>query len=120
MIGSASVIGLVFHHETREKEAMKEKIAYQASLLFSIVAVVLLAVNISLANSNRSIQNDLSKRQADIASGQTLSQLNQGLVRAIAETSLKYDDSQLRNILTEQGITLKGDAAATAKPTDNN
>ncbi|MFA5041235.1 MAG: hypothetical protein WC464_06355 [Bdellovibrionales bacterium] len=94
---------------------MKEKIAYQASVLFSIVAFILLVVNISLANANRSLQNDLSKRQADIMQGQSLSQLNQALVRQIAEFSLKYDDAQLRNVLTEQGITLNGEAAANAK-----
>ncbi len=95
---------------------MKEKIAYQASVFCSIVAVVLLVVNISLANSNRSLQSDLSKRQSDIATGQALSQLNQALVRQIAEFSLKFDNSQLRNVLTEQGITLNGeDAAAKTK-----
>jgi uncharacterized Tic20 family protein len=96
---------------------MKEKLAYQIAVLFSIVAVILLVVNISLANSNRTKQNELGQRQSTIASGQALAQLNQGLVKAMAEASLKYDDSQLRELLTSQGITLKNEAA---KPTDKN
>ncbi len=88
---------------------MKEKLAYQASVFFSVVAVVLLVVNVSLANVNRSKQNDIAKRQNDITSGQTLAQLNQGLVRAIADQSIKNNDSQLRDLLTSQGITLKNE-----------
>jgi len=97
---------------------MKEKIAYQAAVLFSVVAVVLLVVNISLANSNRAKQVELGERQTTIAQGQTLSQLNQALVKQIADTSIRNDDSQLHELLTSQGITLKGDAAA--KPADKN
>ena len=97
---------------------MKEKIAYQAAVLFSVVAVVLLVVNISLANSNRAKQVELGERQTTIAQGQTLSQLNQALVKQIADTSIRNDDSQLHELLTSQGITLRGDAAA--KPADKN
>ena len=89
---------------------MNEKLAYQASVFFSVVAVVLLVVNISLANINRSKQNDVAQRQTTIASGQTLAQLNQGLVRAIADQSIKNNDSQLRDLLTSQGISLKNDS----------
>ena len=89
---------------------MKEKLAYQASVFFSVVAVVLLVVNISLANINRSKQNDVAQRQATINSGQTLAQLNQGLVRAIADQSIKNSDTQLRDLLTAQGISLKNES----------
>jgi hypothetical protein len=94
---------------------MKEKLAYQASVFFSVVAVVLLVVNISLANINRAKQNDVAQRQSTIASGQTLAQLNQGLVRAIADQSIKNNDSQLRDLLTSQGISLKNDTTKTDK-----
>jgi hypothetical protein len=97
---------------------MKYKLPYYASVLFSVVAIVLLVVNISLANANRAKQADLSQRQATITSGQSLAQLNQGLVQAMAEASLKNNDLQLRDLLTAQGISLKSDAAAAAKPAD--
>ncbi|MFA4993918.1 MAG: hypothetical protein WC521_01240 [Bdellovibrionales bacterium] len=90
---------------------MNEKLVYQASVLFSALAVVLLVVNVSLASINRSKQNDVAQRQSTIVSGQTLAQLNQGLVRAIAETSLKNNDLQLRDLLSSQGISLKNDSS---------
>jgi hypothetical protein len=99
----------------REDKVMNEKLAYQASVFFSVIAVVLLVVNISLANINRAKQAEVGQRQASIASGQTLSQLNQGLVKAIADMAIKNNDTQLHDLLTSQGITLKTDAAKTDK-----
>lgn len=104
---------------------MTDKIPYSASVLFSAVAIVLLVVNISLANENRAKQLDVAQRQSTITNGQALAQLNQGLVQAMAEASLKNNDLQLRDLLTAQGITLKNEAAATApaapatKPAEN-
>ena len=99
---------------------MKEKLPYWASVLLSTVAIVLLVVNISLANANRTKQVELSQRQTTITEGQSLAQFNQGLVQALAETSLKNSDLQVRDLLTSQGITLKSEQApaSDAKPAD--
>ena len=98
---------------------MSEKIAYWASVTFGALALILLIVNISVANINRAQQNDVAARQNTISGGQALSQLNQGLVQALAETSVKNDDSQIRELLTSQGISVKNNngtpVAAAAK-----
>ena len=108
---------------------MVEKLSYWASLLLGSIAVVLLVVNVSVANANRTLQADVAQRQNIINSGQTLSQINQGLVQAMAEAALKNNNTQLRDLLSTQGVTLKsepvktGDAASpasasAAKPAD--
>ncbi len=95
---------------------MKEKLPYWASVLLSAVAIVLLVVNISLANANRLKQADLSQRQTTITEGQSLAQFNQGLVQSLAETSLKNNDLQVRDLLTGQGITLKSEPTSAPAP----
>lgn len=93
---------------------MDEKLAYWGSLLLSAVALVLVVVNISLANGNRDLQRDLATRQATINAGQQLSQLNQGLAQALAEAAVKNNNLQARDLLATQGITLRNDAVAPA------
>ncbi len=90
---------------------MKEKASYSASIIFSMVALILLIVNIYLTVVVRNNQSDLGERQAQIAGGQTLSQLNQNLVRAMAESSVKHNDAALRELLASQGITMKTEPA---------
>jgi predicted Zn-dependent protease len=90
---------------------MDEKLTYWGSVIFSALALVLIVVNISLSNANRALQADVSQRQATINGGQALSQLNQSLVQALAEASVKDNNTQLRDLLSTQGITLKNAAA---------
>ena len=91
---------------------MDEKITYWAAVAFGALALVLLVLNVSFINGNRSLQDQLSQRQAVISRGQTLSQVNQGLVQALASAALKEDDKQIRDMLAGQGITLKSPAAS--------
>jgi len=97
---------------------MGEKLAYKIATFFSAIALILLITNIVLALGNRSLQAEVSARQATLNSGQGYSQLNQSLVQALAEASVKSGDSQIRGLLASQGITVKVNApdAATDKP----
>ncbi len=95
---------------------MKDKASYSASIVFSMVALILLIVNVYLTVAVRAKQTDLGERQAEIASGQTLSQLNQSVVRALAEASVKHNDAHVRDLLASQGITMKTEPTATAVP----
>ena len=89
--------------------AMNEKLPYWVSVGFSALALVLLIVNVSLLNVNRTIQLDVTQRQSTISGGQALSQVNQGLVQAMAEAAVKNNNIQMRDLLTAQGITLKNE-----------
>ena len=97
---------------------MNEKLPYWGSVGFSALALFLLVVNVSLLNSNRAAQIEVNQRQSVIATGQTLSQVNQGLVQAMAEAAVKNNDTQMRALLTAQGITLRNEAAPSVKPAE--
>ena len=97
---------------------MNEKLPYCGAVLFSSIALVLLVINVSLATVNRAAQMEINQRQATIATGQQLSQLNQGLVQMMAEAALKNNNTQMRDLLTSQGFTLKNEPASTAKSSD--
>ncbi|HEU0117145.1 MAG TPA: hypothetical protein VFR09_00805 [Alphaproteobacteria bacterium] len=94
---------------------MDDKAAYWVSVVLSALALLLLVTNVSLFNSNTRMQVQISQRQAAINNGIGLSQLNQGLVQALADASVKDDDKSIRDLLAAQGITVKPktDAAAT-------
>jgi hypothetical protein len=98
--------------------AMNEKIPYWGSVGLSAVAMVLLVVNVSLLTTNRSTQADVGNRQNTIASGQTMNQVNQALVQAMAQAAIKDNDTKMRDLLTAQGITLKTEPTAAAKPAE--
>ena len=89
---------------------MDEKTTYWASVTLGALALVLLVINISLINGNRHTQDDLNQRQAIINSGVTLSQVNKGLVQALADASVKSGDNEVRDLLAAQGITIKPNA----------
>jgi CHASE1-domain containing sensor protein len=93
---------------------MDDKAAYWASVLLSALALLLLVSNVALVNSNRNLQAEISQRQTAINSGINLSQLNNSLVQALADASIKNDDKDIRDLLAAQGITIKPKGAATA------
>jgi|GEM_PF-4598334 hypothetical protein len=99
----------------------KEKLpcwAYWASVFFGVLSVVLLLVNVSLSSALRSKQGGVAQRQSAISTGMQLAQFDQSVVKAIAESAIKNNDSQLRSVLSTEGITIKADPTADAKSTD--
>ena len=63
----------------------------------------------------RHLQDEVNQRQAAIQRGMTLSQVNQGLVQAMAEAVARDNDTGMRDLLASQGITIKSNAANAAK-----
>ncbi|MDR3448326.1 MAG: hypothetical protein P4M15_00995 [Alphaproteobacteria bacterium] len=88
---------------------MDEKLSYWGSVIFSAIALILVIVNISLANSNATLQRDVATRQSTINGGASLSQLNQSLIQALATAAFKNSNLEIRDLLTSQGITLRND-----------
>lgn len=86
---------------------MDDKAAYWASVGLSAVALLLLVANVALVNSNRNLQGEVNQRAGMINSGVNLSQLNQSLVQALADATVKNDDKEIRDLLASQGITIK-------------
>jgi hypothetical protein len=96
---------------------MDEKTTYWASVVLGAVALLLLVINISLINGNRHLQEEVGDRQSLINGGTNLSQLNKGLVQALADISVKNSDAEARDLLAAQGITIgaKGEEQSAKK-----
>ena len=86
---------------------MNEKLLYKGTLVCCALTLILLITEVLLVTSNRKAQAELERHKQAITQGQTLNQLNQGLVRVMAEAALKNNNMQLRALLSSQGITLK-------------
>lgn len=100
------------------KITMDEKFTYWASMVCGALALVLLVTNVALINSDRTLQVDVRQRQATIANGTNVNQLNQSLVQALAEAAFKNDNEEIRHLLADQGITVK-ESAKSGKSTDS-
>jgi hypothetical protein len=59
-----------------------------------------------LGDSVRSIQRDVSQRQQFINQSAQLGRVNEALVRALAQAALKENDDRLRDLLSQNGITI--------------
>jgi hypothetical protein len=95
-----------------ESVIMNDKVLYWGAMVLSALALVLLVANVCVINGNRSLQVQISQNGAAINNSQNLSQLNQALVQALAQASVENDDSNIRDLLSSQGITIKPKAAA--------
>ena len=90
-----------------ELTAMNDKALYNGSMIFSLLALLLLVTNVCLINSNRNLQGELAQRQSAISSSGPQSQLNQALVQALAQASVNDEDKDIRDLLASQGISVK-------------
>ena len=96
---------------------MNDKILYWVSVLFSGFALLLFITDTALISGNRNLQGEVNARQSSIDMAQRLTPLNQQLAQALAETSVKNDDKDIRELLSSQGIQIRNpdkskDAAA--------
>ncbi|NTU76789.1 MAG: hypothetical protein HGA90_03100 [Alphaproteobacteria bacterium] len=100
---------------------MTDKILYWASVLFSLIALLLLVTNAALISGNRGLQDELNRRQASIATASNLMPLNQNLAQGLAEAAIKNNDAAIRDLLSAQGITInKSEKGAKDKAAVNN
>jgi glucose uptake protein GlcU len=80
---------------------------YPATVLLGFLAIILLVVNVSVATANRMKQKDIAQRAEQVMQGQAILQINQGVVRLLAEAAIRGNDSQIRSLLGQEGITLQ-------------
>lgn len=91
---------------------MDGKLTYGASTVLAVLSLVLLAANIALINSNRTLQDSANQRQSEIGRGTSLANLNQSLVQALAEAAVNNNDAGIKDLLASQGITINPKAVA--------
>jgi hypothetical protein len=79
----------------------------------------LVVTYIVLVQDNRSVQAEVNQRQQFINQSIQLGRVNEALIRALATTAVSSKDDKLRELLTQNGITINaaGDAVpAASKP----
>ncbi len=79
------------------------------------LTLVLVGTYIVLVQDNRSVQAEVNQRQQFINQSIQLGRVNEALIRALATTAVSSNDDKLRELLTQNGITIN--AAGEATPT---
>lgn len=81
-------------------------------------AAVLVIIDFTLAQANRSLQVEVNKRQQFINESIQLERVNGALVHAIASAAVNAKDDRLRDVLTRNGITINVNPAANGRAGD--
>jgi hypothetical protein len=93
---------------------------YWIAVGLSGLTLLLVVVYIVLVQDNRSVQMQVNQRQQFINQSVQLSRVNDALIRALATAAVNNKDDRLRDLLTQNGITINaaGDAIpSTSAPT---
>lgn len=87
-------------------------IGFWAATGLASLALLLVIVDGWLVSSNGSIRAEVSGRQQYINQSVQLSRLNQELVNELGSLALKNNNTAIRQLLAESGITVVGQAPA--------
>jgi len=79
---------------------------YRVMVGLSGFSLVLVVVYIILVQDNRSVQLEVNRRQQFINQTTQLGRVNEALIRALAAAAVSNKDDKLRDLLTQQGITV--------------
>jgi hypothetical protein len=79
---------------------------YRVVVGLSGFSLVLVIVYIILVQDNRSVQLEVNRRQQFINQSLQLGRINEALIRALAATAVSNKDDKLRDLLTQNGITI--------------
>ena len=85
---------------------MTEKVLYWVTLVSAATAFLLFIANASLIHSNQQLQADINQKQMVVNTAQRVMPLNQQLSNALYDSSVKKNDTKLRELLTTQGFKL--------------
>lgn len=94
---------------------MNGRLTQGISLALAVLSLLLLITNIALINSNRSLQDNATQRQAEINKATSLANINQSLVQALAEAAVTNGDTAAKDLLAGQGITINENAGKAKK-----
>lgn len=83
-------------------------------LALSGVTLVLVVVYLFFAQGNRSVQAEVSQRQQFISQSIEFNRIDNALIQAIAASAITSKDDKLRDLLTQNGITINPATGAPA------
>jgi len=108
-------------HSKQGKTNMLKQWQFRLLTALALVSAALVITNIVMFTNNRDAQNEFTSRAQYIQQSQQIEPVYQGIVRGLAEISVKTNDPQIAQLLTAQGITFtvnpanQGEAKGKAK-----
>jgi hypothetical protein len=92
---------------------------YRVTVALSVLAIGLVASYIVLVQDNRSVQDEVNRRQQFINQAVQLGRINEALVRELAAAAVSANDDKLRDLLAQNGFTVNaaGEAMRSAGKT---
>jgi hypothetical protein len=85
---------------------MLKKWEFWILTLLALIGAALAGTNMILFQGNRTTQAEVTGRQQYVAQSVQLEGLYREIVKALADLSVKAQDSDLRTLLADQGITV--------------
>jgi hypothetical protein len=79
---------------------------YRIAVGLSGLTLLLVAAYIVLVQDNRTVQAEVNQRQQFINQSIQLGRVNEALIRALATAAVGNNDDRLRELLTQNGITI--------------
>ena len=80
------------------------------------IGLVLIVTNMVMFTQNRAAQAEVSVRSQYIQQAAQAEPLYREMVKALADLAVRNNDTQLREMLAKQGITLTANPAPSAAP----
>jgi hypothetical protein len=81
------------------------------------LTLALVIAYIVLVQDNRTVQTQVNQRQQFINQSIQLARVNEALIRALATAAVNNKDDKLRDLLTQNGITINATGEAVPSPT---
>jgi hypothetical protein len=79
---------------------------YWASVVLAVLTIVLVVVNFVVLSGNQTMQIEANQRQQFINQSIQLKRVDDLLIRTLASAAVNAKDDKLRDLLTQQGVTL--------------
>ena len=94
----------------------KEGWLYRALVVLSGLTLALVVAYLVLVQEDRAIQAEVNRRQQFINQSVEFGRINDALIRALATAAVNKKDDKLRDLLTQNGITINPSATPAAAP----
>jgi type VI protein secretion system component VasK len=96
---------------------MLNKNEFRILTALAAIALLLAVANMVLFSQNRAAQAEVTQRAQFIQQSAQLETLYREMVKALGELTVRNSDTQLRDMLAKQGITVNIPPPAPAAPT---
>jgi hypothetical protein len=88
---------------------------YRVIVALSGITLILVIIYLIVSEQNRTVQAKINERQQFINQSVEFARVNEALVRAIASAAISDKDDKLRQLLTQNGITINPKTGAASR-----